>query len=50
MLRLYLFYCDFSMIIGHGHVLQCYLDKDRSIIMLTSCIRLYHVYMFKAPE
>jgi hypothetical protein len=44
MLRLYLFYCDLSLIISHGHVLQCCLNKDR--IMLTSCIRLHPVYMF----
>jgi hypothetical protein len=25
---------------------QCYLNKDRFFIMLTSCIRLYPVYMF----
>jgi hypothetical protein len=25
---------------------QCYLNKDRSFVMLMSCIRLYPVYMF----
>jgi hypothetical protein len=45
-LRFYLFYYDLSLINGHGYVLQCYLNKDRSFIMLTSCIRLYPVYMF----
>jgi hypothetical protein len=50
MLRLYLFYCGLSLIIGHGYVLQCCLDNDRSIIMLTSCIRLYLVYMFQSSR
>jgi hypothetical protein len=45
-LRFYLFYYDLSLIIGHGYVLQCCLDKDRFFIMLTSCIRLYPVYIF----
>jgi predicted transcriptional regulator len=43
---LFLFYYDLSLIIGHGYVLQCYLNKDRSFIMLTSCIWLYSIYMF----
>jgi hypothetical protein len=36
MFRLYLFYCNLSLIIGHDHALQCYLNKDRSFIMLMS--------------
>jgi hypothetical protein len=28
-LRFYLFYYDLSLIIGHGYVLQCCLDKDQ---------------------
>jgi hypothetical protein len=35
MLRFYLFYHDLSMIIGHGYVLQCVLNKDR----------FYHAYV-----
>jgi hypothetical protein len=46
MLYLYLSYCNLSLKIGHDHVLQCYLDKDRFFVMLMSCIRLYPVYMF----
>jgi hypothetical protein len=25
---------------------QCYLNRDRSLVMLTSCIRLYPDFMF----
>jgi hypothetical protein len=45
-LRFHLFYYDLSLIIGHGYVLQCCLNKDRLFIVLTSCIRLYPVNMF----
>jgi hypothetical protein len=44
--RFYLFYYDLSLIISHGYMQQCCLDKDRFFIMLTSYIRLYPVYMF----
>jgi hypothetical protein len=41
-----LFYNDLSLIIGQCYVLQCCLDKDRFLTMLTSYIRLYPVYTF----
>jgi hypothetical protein len=45
MLRFYLFHHDLALIIGHGYMLQCYLNKDQLFIMLTSYIRLFLVYM-----
>jgi hypothetical protein len=29
---------------------QCYLNKDRLFIMLTSSIRLYHVFVFNSSR
>jgi hypothetical protein len=45
MLRFYLFHHDLFLIIGHGYVMQCSLNKDRFFIMLTSRIRQHSNYM-----
>jgi hypothetical protein len=47
----FIVYCYLFSKIGHGFVHgQCHLDKDRSIVMHTSSIRLCSVLRFKAPE
>jgi hypothetical protein len=48
---LFVIYCYLSSRIGHGfvHVRFCP-NRDRSIVMLTSPIRLYLVLHFKVPE
>jgi hypothetical protein len=47
MLRLFIYFIIIlSLIISHGYVLQCCLNKDQFFIILTSYIRLCPVYMF----
>jgi hypothetical protein len=50
MLRFYLFYCDLSLIIGHGYVLQCYLNKYlfHHACVMHSAITCLHV--LSVPE
>jgi hypothetical protein len=49
MLHFYLFYYDLFLIIGHGHVLQYYLNKDRFFhhaYIMHSAMPCLHVYQF----